>query len=174
LTNDRPDLAGLLEQVRGGSTPALGQLYQHYADPVYQLAYRLTASEADAADVLQDVFVGLPRALRSYREEGKFLAWLKRLTARAALMRLRTNKRRREESLSAAIALANVADTMIVERLTFRKALEKLPESLRAAFVLKEIEGYSHLEVAQLLDTTVAASTMRVARAWKLLRKEIV
>lgn len=163
----------LLEQVRAGSTEALGQLYELYREPVYLLAYRLTLSESDAGDVLQDVFVGLPRALDSYREQGKFAAWLNRLTSRTALQRLRSARRRKEEGIESAGALASRADEGSVERIALRRALQKMPESLRAAFVLKEIEGYSHVEIAEILDTTPAGSMKRLSRAWKFLRKEV-
>ena len=163
----------LLEQVRAGSTEALGELYTLYREPVYQLAYRLTLSESDAGDVLQDVFVELPRALGSYREQGKFAGWLSRLTTRTALQRLRSTRRRKEEGIESAGTLASRADEGSVERIALRRALQKMPESLRAAFVLKEIEGYSHVEIARLLGTTPAGSMKRLSRAWKFLRKEV-
>src|SRR6266545_263433 len=97
--------ADLVAAVRAGNSDALGRLYEQHADAVFVLALRMTASEADAEDVLQDVFVGLPEALRLYEERGTFGAWLKRVTARTALMRLRSQRRLREESLEAAGAL---------------------------------------------------------------------
>src|SRR5687768_2414044 len=82
-----------------GTVLELEALYRQYADGVYTLAYRITGSREDAEDVLQDLFVGLPRALASYREQGRFESWLKRIAARLALMRLRTARRRSEVSL---------------------------------------------------------------------------
>lgn len=163
----------LLERVRTGSSEALGELYRSYSELVFQLAYRLTASESEAADVVQDVFVGLPRALRSYEEQGAFPGWLKRITARTALMRLRAARRRGEAGSENLERLPARGDAFQVERVALRKVLETMPDSLRTAFILKEVEGYSHAEIAALLGTTVAASAARVSRAWRYLRKKV-
>jgi RNA polymerase sigma-70 factor (ECF subfamily) len=74
-----------LQAARDGSLEAIGRLYEMYGPALYSLAYRITGSRVDAEDVLQDVFVALPRALRSYREQGQFSAWLKRIATCTAL-----------------------------------------------------------------------------------------
>ena len=96
------DEAKLLDAVRGGSLDALGEVYGRYAGVVYGLALQMTGSCDEAEDVLQDVFVGLSRALRSYEERGRFESWLRRVTARTALMRLRAMRRKREAPLEEA------------------------------------------------------------------------
>src|SRR5919108_165135 len=95
------DPAALAEQARGGRagyTHALGELYRLYGPALFKVAYRLTDSREDAEDVVHDVFLGLPEALERYEERGRLGAWLRRLTARVALMKLR--KRRRQSELS--------------------------------------------------------------------------
>jgi RNA polymerase sigma factor (sigma-70 family) len=67
----------------------LRELYGRYAGDLYRIAYRLTGSRADAEDVVQDVFLGLPAALRGYEEHGKLDGWIRKVTARVALSRLR-------------------------------------------------------------------------------------
>jgi RNA polymerase sigma-70 factor (ECF subfamily) len=165
--------ADLVAAVRAGNSDALGRLYEQHADAVFALALRMTASEPDAEDVLQDVFVGLPEALRLYEERGTFGAWLKRVTARTALMRLRSQRRLREESLDAAGALAGES-LPITDALTARAAIARLPDALRVVFVLKEVEGYSHTEIAALLGITPGASAARLFRAWHALLGEEV
>src|ERR1043165_8907600 len=83
-----------LAAARSGSADALGTLFARHAGLVYRVALRLTASDADAQDIVQDVFVGLPEALRGYEEHGSFEAWLKRVAVRCALMRMRAAERR--------------------------------------------------------------------------------
>lgn len=85
-----------LEAIRAGSSDALAALYCRHAAALHRLAYRLTRTSQDAEDVVHDVFVGLPEALAHYEERGALLSWLKRITARVALKRLRPQKRRRE------------------------------------------------------------------------------
>lgn len=186
------DLAALLAAVRGGSGEALGDLYRGYADLVYGLAYRVTGSREEAEDVLQDIFVGLPRALRNYREQDRFEGWLKRVVVRTALMRLRAVRRKREEPLEELVSSAGgvagrsapgpAAQGLVVpgaaspglhpvDRIAMQRALEGLPDTYRIVFVLKEIEGYSHREIAELLGISAGGSATRLSRAWALLRE---
>jgi len=162
----------ILAAVRDRDVAALGELYARHADAVYTLAYRILGVAQEAEDVLQDVFVGLPRALAGYREHGRFAAWLRRVTVRAALMRRRSTDRKREAPLEHAAIAAQPSDSPL-DRIALERALGRLPDPLRRVFVLKEIEGYSHAEVGALLGISAANSSMRLSRAWSALRREI-
>src|SRR5437870_1199978 len=94
--------AALIEAVRAGNPEALAALYREHGAALYRLAYRLTGTREEAEDVVHDVFVGLPEALAHYEERGKLTSWLKRVTARVALIRLRARTRRREVPLELA------------------------------------------------------------------------
>lgn len=162
----------LLDAVRGRAMGAVGELYRRHANEVFALAYRILGSSDEAEDVLQDVFVGLPRALEGYRERGRFEAWLRRVTARTALMHLRRMRRKRETPLIEA-ARAPTSHRHPIDKIAIERALTMLPEKLRVVFVLKEIEGYSHAEIGALLGITAASSAMRLSRAWSALRKNV-
>jgi RNA polymerase sigma-70 factor, ECF subfamily len=166
--------AELLAAARAGRLGAVGELYRRHADDVYTLALRMLGSADDADDVLQDVFVGLPRALRGYRDEGRFGAWLQRVTVRVALMRLRAGRRKRETLLPSdgAPEIAAAGGAHPLDRVALERALARLPDKLRIVFVLKEIEGYAHHEIATLLGITAGAAMTRLSRAWDALRKE--
>ena len=153
-----------------GTVLELEALYRQYADGVYTLAYRITGSREDAEDVLQDLFVGLPRALAGYREQGRFESWLKRIAARLALMRLRSARRRSEVSLIDAGDPAG-REPHPLHAIELERAIQALPEALRVVFVLREIEGLTHAEIGQLLDISEANSATRLNRAWAALRK---
>lgn len=167
------DEAKLLDAVRGGSLDALGEVYGRYAGVVYGLALQMTGSCDEAEDVLQDVFVGLSRALRSYEERGRFESWLRRVTARTALMRLRAMRRKREAPLEEATVERTPAGVHPVDRIAIQRAIARLPERLRIVFVLREVEGYSHKEIAEMLGITSGSSATRLSRAWSLLRKDV-
>jgi RNA polymerase sigma-70 factor (ECF subfamily) len=171
------DDATLLAAVRGGSVDALGRLYARHADAVYGLARRVTGSDEEAEEVLQDVFVGLPRAARSYDERGRFASWLKRVVVRASLMRLRSARRKREAPLAAVAGAAEAAGAATaqerpIDRIALERLVARLPEPLRVVFVLREIEGYTHAEIGQLLGISAGNSAVRLNRAWAALRKE--
>ena len=151
---------------------ALELLYRRYAEVVIRVAASLTRNAADAEDVAQDVFVGLPRALRSY-QPGNFEGWLKTVTARAALMRIRRCARERDvhTSLSFTIdeAHGNEGDR-IVDSDRVQRATERLPESLRDVLVLRLLRGLPHAEIGRLLGLTTNACEVRLCRAIKQLR----
>ena len=157
---------------RNGSPDAIAGLYRAHARSLFALAYRLTSSREDAEDVVHDVFLGLPEALRHYEERGTPEAWLKRVAARVALTRLRSGHGRREinlEELSDRAAPASEQSS--IRETALSRALDALPEQFRQVFLLKEVEDYSHAEIADFLDISVGASQVRLHRAVKLLRR---
>ena len=164
-------VAELAEQARAGSPAALGALYRRFGPGLYRLAYRLSGSKEDAEDIVHDVFVGLPEALQRYEERGRLDAWLKRLTARVALMKLRAGRRRatlRLEDHDTATEPQRQPETGELQA-----AVDALPLSLRSVLVLKEIEGYSHSEIAEMLGISAVASRVRLMRAISRLRRTL-
>jgi len=172
--NSKVEPEDLVSRICAGSMNALAELYELHASHVYRIALRLTGSEAEAADVVQDVFVALPRSLKTFRGSGSLEGWLKRVAVRTALMRNRARDRRSEVTLDPTARL-DQSDSApeIVVRLALERALLDLPETERTVFVLKVIEGYSHEEVASLLDITPEASRARLARARRVLRNAL-
>jgi RNA polymerase sigma-70 factor, ECF subfamily len=157
-----------LPEVRDPDT--IAALYAQHAPAMMRVAYHITGSRADAEDVLHDVFLGLPAALARYEERGRIEAWLVRLTAHAALTRGRRRRRAAETPIENKAITGAAPDT---ERIDIQSALRALPASLRAVVVLKEIEGYSHAEIAQILGISVGASEVRLCRAMKRLREAL-
>lgn len=172
VVNERVSDADLIRLVRAGSMDALGELYARHADDVYSTALRLLGVPADAEDVLHDVFVGLVNALRRYDERGAFGGWLRQVTVRTALMALR---RRTPRALGRAVSLdsVTVAAPDPVETVAAESAVAALPDQLRAVFVLREVEGYTHNEIGALLGISPNAAALRLHRAWKLLRERV-
>ena len=166
-----PDADQLVARARDGLPDALSELYRRYGQSLMALAYRLIGSRDDAEDVLHDVFLGLPEALRRYEERGSLESWLKRITARVALTRLRGERRANEVPLDERLSTrgGDVADRL-TDLVALQRAIAALPESLRLVLVLREIEGYSHAEIAVLLEISRGASEVRLHRALKQLR----
>lgn len=164
-----PTEPALIAAARDGSTQALGALYDRHARGMLAAAFHLLQSVPDAEDVVHDVFVGLPEALRRYEERGAFAAWLRRVTVRVALARLRE---------SAVLDLVPLDETKghaaprpdLEMEVSLATSVRNLAPSLRAVLVLKEIEGYTHAEIAKLLDISVGASEVRLHRAIRALR----
>lgn len=155
---------------------ALGLLYHRYAGAVLRVARRITGNASDADDVLQEVFTMLPATVRKYHP-GRFEAWLKRVTGRAALMQLRKRGRRREESFAALpdgatwSAIGPADFEALEDTAEVRRALGELREPFRQVVMLRVYAELSHHEIAKLLGITPNASEVRLCRAIKQLRE---
>ena len=170
----RADPAGVfrarLERVKAGDMGALGDMFAEYGDEVFRAAARLTGSRADADDVTQELFVRLPSAARGFTgSAAQFPAWIRRVAVRQALMAMRGGRRRREVSVDRVATLTMAADNPH-DRLTINAALERLSDEHRTVFLLKEVEGYAHTEIAELLGISTANSEVRLHRARRQLR----
>jgi RNA polymerase sigma-70 factor (ECF subfamily) len=162
----------LIVRARAGHPEALEAIYVEHGDALMRLAYHLTGSATDAEDVLHDVFLGLSEALARYEERGAFASWLRRVTTRVALDRLRATRRRRElpfDEANEPTAAGSSED--LAHRADLERALRRIPEVLRVVFVLKEIDGQTHAEIAETLGIRVGTSEVRLHRAIKLLRR---
>ena len=152
---------------------ALGVLYRRYAIALLRVATHLTGSATDGQDVVHDVFVQLAYAIKRFRP-GNLEAWLKRVTATTALMRLRTVRRHREDIPPTLDFVADDVASHDLEALEdiegVRNAVEGLPEALRRVVVLKGFLGYTHSEIAALLNITPNACEVRYCRAVTMLR----
>lgn len=169
-----PTEAGLVARVRTGDADALAELFRRYAEQVHDVAVRLTRSRADADDVTQNVFIGLPEALHGYAGTGDLGAWIRRIATRTALLHLRRSKRQdRWERQATRHAPRSSAPAQIEARLTLEWALGRMPEDWRVVYVLKEMEGYSHDEIADLLGISPGASSVRLYRARAFLRDRL-
>lgn len=172
-----------------GDAAAFEMLVSRHQARVYRLAWRLTQSEADAQDVLQETFLAAYRGLQSFRGASRFSTWLYRVAMNAALMHRRQQSRRRTEPLDAYLPrfdengqhAAEPADLRIASRADeildqqqlaqrAREGLERLPDMYRDAFVLRDLQELSTDEVAELLGIDRAAVRQRVHRARLMLR----
>lgn len=159
-----------LERLAAGDQGALAELFVAYGDLVYRTALRLTRSRADAEDIAQELFLRLPESARGFTgPAASFPGWIRRVAVRQSLTHLRSGRRRREVSVDGVASL--LAPTIAsLDRLTIETALARLPDEQRTVFLLKEVEGYGHAEIAELLGISVANSEVRLHRARRTLR----
>ncbi len=170
LNHDADHLRTLLVKTQAGNVDALGELFAEHGAMVYRAAYGLTRQRADAEDVAQDVFLRLPGALAGFTgTTSQFPAWLRRVAVRQSLMQLRAGRRRNEVNVEALAGLLARPDGT-PERLTLAAALERLSPEHRTVFLLKEVEGYDHTEIGELLGISASTSEVRLHRARRHLR----
>jgi RNA polymerase sigma-70 factor, ECF subfamily len=178
----------LAAQAAAGDASAFEAIVGRYQQRVFRLACRLT-SETDAPDVLQDTFLLAYRHLPSFRGESQFGTWLYRIASNAALMHRRARARRPAESLEmflprfdaqgmhaatpAELQVAACADELLDRKFLAEKArevLERLPDLYRDAFVLRDLEEMSTVDVARALGVEPATVRQRVHRARLMMR----
>lgn len=171
MPEPRPIDDDLLNALRSGDPFALGTVYEVYAGLVYRVAWRFMGSKADAEDVLQDVFIALPESVGRLESVALFEVWLRRMAVRTSMMRMRSGSRRAESEEGADTAsLDGAVPEDVADRLELEQAIERLPDGLRYVFVLREIEGFRHAEIAEMLGISERASQERMHRARARLR----
>ncbi|HZT58403.1 MAG TPA: RNA polymerase sigma factor [Pyrinomonadaceae bacterium] len=168
----------LARRVAGGDEAAFEEVYRIHHRRVYGLCLRMTQNVAEAEDITQEVFILLHRKAGSFRGESQFNTWLYRLTVNQVLMRFRKSKARREDALDGVEARPGETfgagrpnTSQLADRIALDSALAQLPPGYRAAFILHDVEGYEHEEVAQILGCAVGTSKSQLHKARVKLRK---
>jgi RNA polymerase sigma-70 factor (ECF subfamily) len=176
----RLDDGDLLAKAMAGDTTAFSDLMRIHQDEVYTLALRLVADRELAADISQETFVRAWRALPGFRGDAKFSTWLHRITVNVAWSQRRKQRRHRADPIDEAF-VDPPSDSISPERAAesadiqgrLRTALRRLPKPTRAVVILKDVYGWSHGEIAEHLDITVAAAKVRLHRGRKQLRTDL-
>jgi RNA polymerase sigma-70 factor (ECF subfamily) len=168
----------LTQAASAGDMTAFEQLYARHSRRVYSLCLRMTANTAEAEDLAQEVFIQLYRKAGSFRGESAFTTWLHRLTVNQVLMHFRRRGVKVEqvtedgESPQQVVAgTENPSHMPVVDRIALDRAVGKLPPGYRAVFVLHDVEGHEHEEVARLLGCSVGTSKSQLHKARMKLRQ---
>jgi RNA polymerase sigma-70 factor (ECF subfamily) len=169
--------ADLIARAKRGDPDAFEGIYRAHVGRVYALAIRLAGGDAQAAaDLTQDVFIRAWRGLEKFRGDSAFSSWLHRLAVNAMLENARKDKRRLARVMSIeqperldAFAATDSPDA----RMDLESAIALLPPGARTAFVLHDIEGYQHAEIAAQLGVAVGTVKAQLHRAHKLLMRAL-
>lgn len=176
--------AQILERAQGGDHQAFAQLYALHKRRVYSLCLRMLGNVAEAEDLTQESFLQLHRKIATFRGDSAFSTWLHRLTVNVVLMHLRRkglNLISLDEALDPApdrgparsFGAPDLQLTGSIDRMTLEKAIEGLPAGYRLIFVLHDIEGYEHNEIATLLDCSIGNSKSQLHKARMKLREAL-
>jgi RNA polymerase sigma-70 factor (ECF subfamily) len=166
----------LVERAKAGDQRAFRSLYEMNVDRIYRLAYRMAGEEELAMDFAQEAFVRAWNRLDQFRGDAAFSTWLHSITVSVALNGLRKvdRHRKRERSLedAAPVAASNpVAEPGVRERI--EEAVDGLPEIYRTVFLMHDLEGFSHGEIAEALGVAEGTSKARLSRARSRLRETL-
>jgi RNA polymerase sigma-70 factor (ECF subfamily) len=176
--------AQILERAQAGDHYAFAQLYALHKRRVYSLCLRMLGNVAEAEDLTQEAFLQLHRKIATFRGDSAFSTWLHRLTVNVVLMHLRRkglNLISLDEALDPApdrgparsFGAPDLRLSGSIDRMTLEKAIESLPAGYRLIFVLHDIEGYEHNEIATLLDCSIGNSKSQLHKARMKLRESL-
>ncbi len=171
--NSHLNVADVIRRAQAGDRDAFEVIYREHSPRVYALCLRLSGgTRAEATELMQDVFIRAWRGLAKFRGDSAFSSWLHRLTVNAMLELRRSESRRTARVLfmddpeeAGGVATNDSPDL----QLDLERAIAALPDGARMAFVLHEIEGYQHREIAAQLGVAEGTVKAQLHRARKLL-----
>jgi RNA polymerase sigma factor (sigma-70 family) len=162
-----------IQRAKSGDLNALEGVYRAYEGTVYSLARRICRTAEDAEDVLQETFFEVCRSIGRFRgtAPGSLTAWVKKIAASKALMRVRQGKYRDTDELDDEGMAAGRPAPDIALRMDMETALARLSDTARAVVWLHDVEGYTHEDIAESMGKTVSFSKSQLARAHTRLRR---
>jgi len=186
--NELNDEAALLTRIQAGDKAACAECINIHSPAVYSLALRLMGSEVEAEDVVQETFFNAFKAIDSFEGRSSLGTWLYRIAYNAAMMRLRQPS---PPMLSVEETLSSDSQTIVPRqlfdwcclpetdfetdevRLELEQAINEMPESLKVVFVMRELEGMSTSDAAELLELSEGAVKVRLHRGRLWLRERL-
>jgi RNA polymerase sigma-70 factor (ECF subfamily) len=186
LTDARKSRSGLtepeaIERAKQGDAEAFEALYNLHKRRVYSLCLRMTANTAEAEDLTQEAFLQLFRKIGTFRGESAFSTWLHRMAVNVVLMRLRKKGlnlvpiedpiETEEETPKKELGAQDSALAGSIDRLNLDRAIQALPPGYRTIFVLHDVEGYEHNEIADMVGCSIGNSKSQLHKARMKLRE---
>jgi RNA polymerase sigma-70 factor (ECF subfamily) len=163
----------LIQQCKKNDATAQSQIYKLYASKLFSLCLKYSNSYVDAEDTLQDAFITIFKKIEQYRHQGSFEGWIKRITINTALQKYRKEgvfdlvNENQIEDVTVEIDDDDIAIDFLL------KIIQELPDRYRLVFNLYALDGYSHNEIAEMLNINVGTSKSNLARARMILKEKI-
>lgn len=166
----------LVERAQRGDQAAFEHLYRKYAGRVYAVCLRLSANAGRAEELTQEAFVRAWHMLATFRGESDFFSWLYRVAVNVVFSDLRSKRRREKRVLATGNLLyydKKEAGGMEGTALDLEKAIAELPKQARTVFILHDVEGYRHEEVAEMMNLSIGTCKSQLHRARRILREAL-
>jgi len=165
---------------RQGNTRALEEVFKVNGELIRRICLRMLRDPIEAEDAAQDVFVHVLRKLHTFRGDSALSSWLYRLTTNLVLMRFRKNRHKNyslrglledDGELLGILAKPDLYLQGVIDRVDIQAAIDMLPRGYKTVFILHDIQGYAHKEIAELLGYSVGNSKSQLHKAHRHLRK---
>ena len=171
-------IKNLVRRSREGDSQSMGLLYEQFKGRMFSLAYRYTYNAASAEDLLQEIFIRVFTHIETLDKDEAFAGWMYRIAVNTCLSYLRSNKKMLQQSVPlSSIEYTVGEDTQNVSEKMLEKPLEEaiqsLPTKLKSVFLLHDVQGFKHREIAQMMGCTVGTSKSQLFKARMKIRKKI-
>lgn len=177
----KPPVVETIQRAQKGDSSAFERIYQSYCRRIYALCLRMVRNPAEAEDLTQEAFLLVFRKIQTFRGESAFSTWLHRLALNVVFMHLRRRKlpeaslektAKRDDACTAReVGGRDLSLTVLLDRFNLERAVNQLPQTCKMVFVLHDIQGYKHNEIAGIMDSSVGTSKVRLHRARVRLRE---
>ncbi len=171
----------LTQMAAGGDLEAFEMLYKKYHRRTYSICLRMTNNVTEAEDLTQEAFIQLFRKVGSFRGDSAFTTWFHRLTVNQVLMHFRRKSFKNEKTTEDGdlpevfrLNSKTQSQTPILNKIDIKKAIAELPPGYRSVFVLHDVEGYEHSEVARMMGISIGTSKSQLHKARLKLRGMLV
>jgi RNA polymerase sigma factor (sigma-70 family) len=165
------DLEKLINECKKNDRKAQEQLYKEYSSKLFSVCLKYSRNYTEAQDNLQEVFLLVFKKINQFGFKGSFDGWLKRVTVNYVLQQYRT-----ETKLHLVTEVADEIEEVEIETVSLEfllKIIQELPDRYRMVFNLNVIDGFSHQEIAEMLDITIGTSKSNLHRAKAILKDKI-
>jgi RNA polymerase sigma-70 factor (ECF subfamily) len=180
VNKSQPSDFELAKKAAEGDGKAFEELYRRHYRRVYALTLRMMGNPTEAEDMTQDVFLQLFNKVGMFRGESAFTTWLHRMTVNQVLMHFRKKSTRSElltdegeTPVQIVKGTENPRNAPVIDRIGLENALKQLPNGYRTVFVLHDVEGYEHYEIAEMLGIAEGTSKSQLHKARLKLRQLI-
>ncbi|HTA80507.1 MAG TPA: sigma-70 family RNA polymerase sigma factor [Terracidiphilus sp.] len=181
LSSGPADAAETLARAQAGDHHAFAQLYSLHKRRIYSLCLRMVGNAAEAEDLTQEAFLQLHRKIATFRGDSAFSTWLHRLAINVVLMHLRKKglplmsldeamEPTHDDGPGRSFGAPDLSLSGSIDRLALERAVADLPAGYRLIFVLHDVEGYEHNEIAGMLDCSIGNSKSQLHKARLKLR----
>lgn len=163
----------LIEKCKSNDTKAQGELYKLFSSKLFSTCLKYSRSYAEAEDNLQDAFLTIFNKIEQYKNKGSFEGWLKRIAVNTVLQRYRNDKVFDiiNENIAEDVEIEIEGDTISIDYLL--NIIQQLPDRYRLVFNMYVLDGYSHKEIADMLNIKIGTSKSNLARARQILKQTI-
>ncbi len=158
----------LVEEIKNGNDAAFERIFGKYRTPLYAICYRYTRNDADARELVQDIFIKVYRHIKTFDGRSKFFTWLYRIAVNTCLSFRRQHDRRPPAAPESAVSVP--MEERIIMKKAIDEALDHLPKRQRMVFTLRHFDGYSFSEIAAIMGITTGAAKANHYHAVRRLR----